>query len=138
MKNFAKKYGLFIFVILFMGLNVVLAKEAAVQVCSQPGTQRAMKLLGLVILILKILVPIILIFIAISEFFKLVISGKQEEFSKTFGVLIRKAIIALLIFFVPTLIHGVFDILVGETTNTDIKACSDCLYDIKMCQIEKN
>lgn len=126
-------YGIFMF--LFIGLNIVYAATSAeLHFCEYSGVLRSLKIVGIIILIAKILIPIILIITAMISFFKTVISGKSDDLKGSLMIVVKKIIAGLIIFILPGLIDYVFDVTVGYD-DSGFTACTTCLLDIDNCQI---
>ena len=96
-----------------------------------------LKIVGYVILVLKIAIPIILLLTGAIAFGSAVIASDEKEMQKATKKLINKAIAAIVIFFLPTLINMVFSLI--EEYNEDIKAnysnCWTCVLKPSDCQV---
>lgn|GEM_PF-2471409 len=103
-------------------------------VCTTPAITKPLKLIGRIISIAKIILPIILIVFGVIDFFKAVVSSKPEELGKSIKSLVMRAIAAVIVFFLPTIIHLIF-LLVDDWAGleADYKNCSACLLDPKTC-----
>ena len=102
-------------------------------VCYKSAT--VWQFVGNVITVLKILIPIILIVIGTIEFGKAAISS-DEKAMKTSGMkLLKKALIGVAIFFIPTIIRIAF-YMVGSFSDemrNEFENCVKCLTDTKNC-----
>lgn len=80
--------------------------------------------------ILKIATPIILIFVSVVSLIKAITSDKEDEMEKAKKTLIRRIIIAAIIFFTITITQFVIDKVVDEKTEKDsIASCLECFID---------
>lgn len=95
-----------------------------------------LKIVGIVILVLKIAIPIVLLLTGAITFGSAVIASDEKEMKNATKKLINKAIAAVVIFFLPTLINMVFS-LIGEYG--DIKEsygpCWTCVLKPSECEV---
>ena len=89
--------------------------------CEEPGFLYVLLIIKYLITILKILVPIILMYRAIVPFVKCIISGK--ELTKELNGIIKSIIAALLIFFIPTIVNYAMDTLVDSDVDSSFAFC---------------
>lgn len=75
--------------------------------CDQEGVLKALKVLSVLIMIAKIAVPIILIVVGSIDYGKAMMSDNQDAIEKTTQSLIKKVIVGLIIFLVPTIVNAV-------------------------------
>ena len=87
------------------------------------GTEGLFKLLGIAIIIIKIAIPIILIVFGMLDMGKAVTSGKDEDIKKQLGSFLRRAIAAVLVFFVPTIVG-----IIMQAVNESIAGAGACGY----------
>lgn len=78
-----------------------------------------------VIPIIQIGVPIILIVFGMLDLGKAVIAGKEDEIKKNQQMLIKRAISAVAVFFVVTLVTLIFGIFAQSGTDSDVEGTSD-------------
>lgn len=97
--------------------------------CSGP-MQGVFTTLGWVFFILKILIPIILIVFGSIDFAKAVLSSKDDEIKKSAKTLVMRAIAGVIIFFVPTLLNFIVELL-GEDDlyNGTFATCTHCMLE---------
>ena len=100
-----------------------------------PTIMAGFKLGGIVILIIKIVDPIFLIVWGMIDMAKAVVSDKQDAVKSNAVIFAKRAIAAVLIFLVPTIILSAFD-LVEDWTSIKSKydPCINCLLDISTCE----
>ena len=75
-------------------------------------------LLGIAITAIKVVIPIILIVMGMLDMGKAVTSGKDDEVKKQLKVFLFRAIAAILVFFVPTIV-GMIMQAVNSATKSD-------------------
>lgn len=91
-------------------------------------TANVWAIIGNIILILKILIPIVIIVLGAVDFGKTIISNDDKAFNKSLVTLIKKVVVGVVIFFVPTLINAVFSIISGfSNLESDYMNCVNCL-----------
>ena len=97
--------------------------------CTGP-VQGVFTTLGWVFFILKILIPIILIVFGSIDFAKAVLSSKDDEIKKSAKTLVMRAIAGVIIFFVPTLLNFIVELL-GEDDlyNGTFATCTHCMLE---------
>lgn len=94
---------------------------SAAQLCEDMAP--VLRIVGIVILGIKIVVPIILIIVGMIDLAKAVTEKSEDNIKKAQQALIKKAITAVLVFLVATIV-GVLMTLVGQE---DYKNCTTCL-----------
>lgn len=101
------------------------------------GTANIWQVVGILLLVFKIVIPILLIIFGMIDLGKAVIASKDDEIKKATKSLMMRAISAVVIFFIPTLI-GIIMGLVGGFGNvkSDFDVCRSCItnpYDSSGC-----
>ena len=90
-------------------------------------TSAIWQFVGYGIIVIKIVLPIIIIIIGVIELSKCVISGKDDEIKGVLKNLLLKIVMAIAIFFIPTVVRLGFSIVSDSETKTYASACFDCL-----------
>ena len=86
------------------------------------------QIVGIVILILKIIIPIIIIIWGIVLLAKAVVSSDDKEISKSIRGLVKKIIAGIVIFFIPSIVSALFSYIAGfSDTRPDFLKCLDCI-----------
>lgn len=96
---------------------------------------------GYVLMIFKIAIPLILLVLGMFDLGKAVVASDDKAINKATTGLVKRAVAAVVIFFVPTIVGFVFSIVGGFNSEIDIKAnyevCKSCLVnptkDCKKC-----
>ena len=92
-------------------------------------TSAIWQFVGYGLLALKILVPLIIIVFGVIDFAKAVTSNDDKAIKKSAVSLVKRLIVGICIFFVPTIVKVVFD-LIDNVANLDgIAECEECLLD---------
>ncbi len=85
-----------------------------------------LRIVGIVVFAIKIIVPIILIIIGMIDLAKAVAEKKEDDIKAAQNRLVKRAIAAVLVFLVATLVSIVFTVILGRG-NTEYKECMDCV-----------
>lgn len=93
------------------------------------GTASIWQLVGYALLILKIVIPIILIILGMIDFGKAAISSDDKMIKDAAVSFFKRAIAAIAIFFVPTIIQVGFNLIAGisDTVKNDLDNCVACI-----------
>ncbi len=109
-----------------------------INICEDGNILKGIRVVGFVFFVLKILVPLILIVMATVDFAKAVISSDDKSNKDAINKLVRRTIIAVIIFLIPTVLDFAFS-FVDRAVNTmrSFDACSTCLFDPLNCDISE-
>lgn len=98
--------------------------------CGNSGVQTIFTILGFGVTAIKIAIPIILILWGMLDMGKAVTSGKDDEIKKQLVTFLKRAIAAILVFFIPSIV-GLFMQIINDNL-TDSGACG---YSICVAKI---
>ena len=86
-------------------------------------------IIGLAVTLIQIIVPILLIIWGMLDLGKAVIASKEDEIKKATGALVRRAIAAVVIFLLPTIISFIMTVIGGfsEGAQDDFEVCKACI-----------
>ena len=94
------------------------------------NTVKAWQLVGVLILVLKIIVPLVIIITAVVPIFNALIKGTEAEMKSSMMIIGKKLAAGILVFMVPSLIASSIKMFVGDSYKTDdIANCVDCFSD---------
>lgn len=94
--------------------------------CAQ--TASLWQMIGIILLVVKIVIPVILIILGIITLGKVVISTEDKEIKQGINSMIKKCLIAVIIFFVPTIVSAVFGLVGGfQELEDDYAVCEACV-----------
>ena len=83
---------------------------------------------GYAVMVLKIVIPAILIILGIVALGKAVIAADDKEIKTAVNSLIKKFIAAVIIFFIPSIISGLFSVVAGfGSVKPDYDVCVKCI-----------
>lgn len=91
--------------------------------------QPTLRIIYYVIIVIKILVPLGIIFMGSFDFYNAVTGGNADNLQKEAIILGKRCLIGLIIFFAPTLINIVIN--AADPNPGDYKKCTDCIFDGK-------
>lgn len=99
-----KKFNYIIIFILtiFIGINNVLAADMS---CNELFGSDIIDLVKEILQYPRIIVPILVILLGMLDFGKAVIASKEDEMRKAQSTFIKRVIIGVIIFFVPTIVE---------------------------------
>lgn len=83
-----------------------------------------------VINVMKVIIPIMVVFFGLLDLGKAVMSQKEDDIKKNQGLLIKRLIIAVLVFFVVSLVQFVVSLVGGDNEeNNKFWDCFDCFVN---------
>ena len=86
------------------------------------------QLVGYALFALKVIIPIIIIVLGTVDFAKAVINEKDDDLSSAARTLIRRILIGVFIFFIPTIVSVIFNRVATASEAVEAgKACNDCI-----------
>lgn len=94
---------------------------ATADACSGDGWDKIIPIIGKVFNLIQIFIPIILIIIGSVDLGKAVISSDEKAIKESQGMLIKRVIAAVLVFFVSAIVS----IVMGLIDESNYKACWD-------------
>lgn len=105
------------------------------EICNQPGLLKAFQILGYALNIVKIVAPLLLIVVGSVELGKAVLSNDEKAIKVAVNSLIKKAIAAVVIFFLPFLIKFVVSLIDGIDKVKQFDCLTQCLNDPSVCNV---
>lgn len=104
--------------------------------CSNEGVHSSIKIISAVISIVKIAVPLIIIVLGMIDFFKAVTSDDEKAISKATQSLIRRLISGVIIFFIPSLLWALLNVIditdgIHDLNNSEFGICTKCILNSK-------
>ena len=128
---------LFIIFSLFLAImpTFVLAEEFNFcDVSQNPEVLAGFRLGGIVLMIIKIVIPIVLIIMGMIDMSKAVIASDQGAIKKSAIVFGKRALAAVLIFFVPTIMQAIFESIdAWKDKSGEFNPCLKCLLNVSEC-----
>ena len=89
------------------------------------------QVIGYILMIFKIVIPVILIILGMIDLGKAVVASKDDEIKKAVKSLGMRALAAVVIFFVPTLVGIVMGLVsaFSDKMKEDYNICKDCIVN---------
>lgn len=110
---------------------LLLAETTAKAFCDE--TSELFGLLGIAITVIKIVIPIILIILGMLDMGKAVTAGKDDEIKKSALTFLRRAVAAVLVFFIPSIVG----IIMGTLNNGNVGGNNDYCECIRSLQLTR-
>ena len=104
--------------------------------CDEKDVLKAMKIIGRVVQIAKIIVPLIIIVFGMIDYSKAVLSDDEKATSKATGVLVKRIISGILVFIAPAVINGllkVVGVIKEDVDKGSYGKCINCILDVNSC-----
>ena len=103
-----------------------------IQFCE--GTRDVWRLVGQILLVVKIVIPILVIVFGMIDIGKSVVASKPEEITKSFKSFLFRLGAAIAIFFIPSLVGFGINLANGfDEVNNDYQTCSGCITSPNSC-----
>lgn len=97
------------------------------------NTAKTFKLIGSVLSIIKIIIPILLIVMGSIDLIKCIVAGKDSEMQKSKSMFIKRTIVAIIVFFIPTIVGFLLSLIDQRKSS-----CLTCVLDTSTCNISSN
>ncbi len=98
----------------------------------------AMKILGYLVFIAKIVVPFIIIVLGMMDYARAVVSDDENAINKSTKALLRRLVAGFLIFFSPAIVLGVIGVVSPQDAKDANKggkfySCTACVLSVSKC-----
>jgi len=80
-----------------------------------------------IISLLKVFIPVLVVLFGLIDLGKAVTSGKEDDIKKNQGLLIKRVILGIIVFFVVSLVQFTVSIVGGDETEN--WSCFDCFVN---------
>ena len=110
----------------------------ALSFCNETAT--IWQFIGWVLFVFKIVIPLLLILFLIIDLGKAVVSSDEKAIKSATTSLVKRAIAAVVIFFIPTLVSAVFGIVSGFSgdVKNQYKICAQCVTHPRECYTKED
>lgn len=114
-------------------------KSGGIDLCQNAGIVKAAQIVGWMFFIIRIIAPLVLIAMGIIEIAKAVVANDEKAITASISSLVKRAIAAIVIFFIPTIISLIFTIVgnAGEAKDK-FKCLTTCMNKPNSCKIPNN
>ena len=130
-----KKIIFFITVFLLLSSCIIVNAEPAYvgeNICGEESVKKILRLVGVIIILAKILIPLILIVLGSIDLYKGVYGKSEKDLVSGVKSLALRILAGVFIFFVPSIINMAFDIIY-ESTGRVTNECITCVLDTSKC-----
>lgn len=103
--------------------------------CFNGNVLRSIRIVGYLIAVLKLFVPLIIVGFSIIEFYKSTINVDKDTVPKQARKVLIRVIIGMVIFFVPSLVHGFLQAFYNSGIGSNIQKCESCLLKPFECEV---
>ncbi len=117
-------------------INIMASAADGTGICDpDTGLLSIFGFIGNIITIIKIAVPIILILMGSIDLTKAVMASKDDEIKKAQSTLLKRAIVGVIIFFIPSIVTLLMSML-NQSTDTQCLKCitspnnAECKVDV--------
>ena len=119
-------------------LMLIAAVGDVVGFCAQ--TASIWQVVGWILLVFKIVIPIMLIILGMLDLGKAVVASKDDEIKKASKSLLMRAIAAVIIFLIPTLVGFIMTLAsgFGNDAKKDFDVCKKCITNPNKCDTSKD
>lgn len=114
------------------GVSLMDLEIDEIHFCEESGVLTTFQIVGYLLFVAKIVVPLLLIILGSIDFAKATISSDDKAPKEALISLIRRILIAVIVFFIPTILNFLLSLVYGaqDAFNDDsFEGCSDCLFD---------
>lgn len=129
-KSFIKSICIVIFIgMAFLAFNdtVIAANTDVFDVCQKNGIVKSFQLIGYCLYIVKVVVPLLLIIMGMWNLGQAILSSDGDALKKSINILVKRAIAAVVIFFIPTIISTVINLVDGANDLKEFNCLSNCI-----------
>ena len=104
-------------------------------ICYKGNVPRTLQFLGIILYIIKVLVPFLIIIFGIIDIAKVLMSGKDEDMKKSATSLIKRIAIGAIIFFIPGIVNFILT-QTGEYSAAiqQYQNCYNCILEPAKCE----
>ena len=106
--------------------------------CQETAT--VWQFIGWILFVFKIVIPILLILFGMIDLGKAVVSSDEKAIKTATTTLVKRAIAAVVIFFIPTIVSAIFGIVTGFTgkVKEQYGRCATCVTKPGSCDLSED
>ena len=96
-------------------------------------TANIWQILGYVVNVIKIVIPLVLIILGMLDLGKAVVANDDKQINKSVTTLVKRFIAAVVMFFIPTIISAIFNMVLGinlKEEGSDSNICIQCVVNV--------
>ena len=102
-------------------------------ICAEESVQRVLRLVGYIVVIIKVLVPLVLIVMGTIDLFKASVGKDSKDLTKSLKSLMMRIALGVFIFFIPNLVNWAFGMFNENSGGDTANACVTCVLDPGNC-----
>ena len=110
-----------------------------IALCMQDSVLKTFRIMGMLLFVLKILVPLIIIILGTIDFVKALLDTGDKANKEAINMLVKRFIIGVIIFMLPTIIDFALSFVDGaKEASSHYTACTGCLFhpfDADTCDV---
>ena len=111
-------------------INIPVVDIPKLEFCEQNGVLQAFKIIGLILFVVKILVPVLLIVLGTIDFVKALTNPEEKADKEAINMFVKRLIIGIIIFLIPTILDLLLNFVDGaEDTSKGFSACTTCMFN---------
>ena len=106
------------------------------EICTDSNVSNTLRSIGIIIVIIKVLVPAVIIIVGIKNLFMIITSGKEDDVKKYAKSIAIRVVVGVVIFLIPGIINFIYDAaqdVIGGGQSSGFDNCWNCLFDIDQC-----
>lgn len=104
-------------------------------VCEEDDVLKVLTFAGYLLYFAKILVPFIIILMGTMDYYKAVTADKHDELSKQTKIFIRRIILGIIVFFIPTILNTFMSLLSDRSDEIALyEECVTCILEPLSCR----
>ena len=100
--------------------------------CERNEVRKTFQIVGYILYVAKLVVPLLLIILGTVDFAKATISSDDKAPKEAVVSLIKRILIAIIIFLIPTILNFLLSLVNGASeafSDSEFTDCTDCLFD---------
>ena len=102
-------------------MDLMVIGKTATEICNDQDMVKIFEVVNSIFTIIQIVVPILLIIMGSIDLMKAVMAGKEDEIKKGQSTFIKRAIAAVIVFFIPLIVSVVLGLLPAGTADDGSK-----------------
>ena len=103
-------------------------------ICEEEDVLKVLTFAGYLLYFAKILVPFIIILMGTFDYYKAVTADKDDELSKQTKIFIRRIILGIIVFFIPTILNTFMSLLSDRSAEIALyEECVTCILEPLSC-----
>ncbi len=123
-----------LFVVFLFTMFIPKIYAASSNFCQFNEVRRILKIVGYVLLAIKILVPLLLIIFTMLDLTKAMTAKDEFEYKKMTKIILKRVIATILVFLMPTFIHIVLNMADDGKINNSVSDCKACINSPSKCK----